>query len=151
MLNGRYLVWDHDIDPILPWVDSTQCWVTSSPLGRLSLVLSSHSLGEWRHLVCYQEETVSPRPGLGMCDTLNLDLLDFFNSPRISHPWLSYPSTRSRCHTKCEIKALVTLLVYDDVLWMESKDHRGTWKKDKVKIQKIYKAFWTTRKGPHVK
>ena len=36
--------------------------------------------------------------------------------PRISYPWLSYPSTRSRCHTECEIKALITLLVNDDVL-----------------------------------
>ena len=30
---------------------------------------------------------------------------------------------------------------------MESKDHRGTSKNDKVKSQKIHKAFWTTRKG----
>ena len=27
LLNGRYLVWDHDINPDLPWVDSTLCWV----------------------------------------------------------------------------------------------------------------------------
>ena len=44
-----------------------------SSTGKLSLVLSSHSLGEWRHLVCYQEGTISPRLGLGMCDTLTLD------------------------------------------------------------------------------
>ena len=87
LLNGRHLVRDHDVD--------------QSSIGRLGLALSSHSLGEWRHLVCYQEGTVSPRLGLGMCD---------------SDPWLSHPSTRSRCHTECEIKALVTLLVYDDVL-----------------------------------
>ena len=81
-----------------------------SSIGRLNLVLSSHSLGEWRHLVCYQEGTVSPRLGLGMCDTLTLDLWTLFTSPRLSYPRLRYPSTES------EIKALVILLVYDDVL-----------------------------------
>ena len=60
LLNGRHLVLDHDVD------QSSNC--------RLNLVLSSHSLGQWRHLVCYQEGTVSPRLGLGMCDTLTLDL-----------------------------------------------------------------------------
>ena len=91
-----------------------------SSTGRLCLVLSSHSLVEWRHLVCYQEGTISPRLGLGMCDTLTLDLWALCTSPRIRYPWLSLPSTRSRCHTECEIKALVTLLVYDDVVL----DHR---------------------------
>ena len=51
-----------------------------------------------------------------VCGTLTLDLWAWCASPRISYPWLSYPSTRSRCHTVCEIKALITLLVYDDVL-----------------------------------
>ena len=123
LLNGRHLVWNHDVD--------------QSSTGRLSLVLSSHSLGEWRrlvcyqvvglgsspwlrHLVCYQEGTISPRLGLGMCDTLTLDLWALCTSPRLSYPWLSFPSTRSRCHTECEIKALVTLLVYNNVL-LESK------------------------------
>ena len=82
-----------------------------SSTGRLCLVLSSHSLEEWRHLVCYQEDTVSPRLGLGMCDTLTLDLWSLCTSPRIR-----YPSTKSMCHTECEIKSLVILLDYDDVL-----------------------------------
>ena len=99
---GRHLVWDHDVDRFR--------------IGRLSLVLSSHSLGEWRHLVCYQEGTVSLRLGLGLCGTLTLDLWAWCTSPRIIYPWLSYPSARSRCYTECEIKALVTLLVYDGVL-----------------------------------
>ena len=62
-------VLDHDMDPALPWEDSTLCSVTimlngrhlvrdhdvdQSSTGRLSFVLSSHSLGEWRLLVCYQ-------------------------------------------------------------------------------------------------
>ena len=66
--------------------------------------------------MCYQEGTVSPRLGLGMCGTLTLDLWALCTSPRISYPWLSYPSTISRCHIECEIKTLVTILVYDDVL-----------------------------------
>ena len=65
---------------------------------------------------CYQEGTISPRLGLDMCDTLTLDLWALCTSPRISYPWLSYPSIRSRCHIECEIKALVALLVYDDIL-----------------------------------
>ena len=89
-----------------------------------------------------------------MCRTLTLDLWALCTSPRISYPWLSYPSTRSRCHTECKIKALVTVLVYDDVL-LELKgpqvmtignDHRGTWKKAKVKSQKYIRTF-----GPQVK
>ena len=66
--------------------------------------------------VCYQEDTISPRPGLGMCDTLTLDQWALQSSPRLSYPWLKYLGTRSWCHTECEIKALVILSVYDDVL-----------------------------------
>ena len=139
MLNGRHLVRGHVVD--------------QSSTGRLGLVLSSHSLGEWRHLVCYQEGTISPRLGLGMCGTLTLDLWAWCTSPRINYPWLSYPSTRSRCHTMCEIKALITLLVYDDVLLKSKRttgnDHRGTWKKAKVKSQNK-KDFCNIGKEPQV-
>ena len=58
----------------------------------------------------------NPRLGLDICDTLTLDLWALCTSPRLSYPCLSYPSTKSRCHTECEIKALITLLGYDDVL-----------------------------------
>ena len=76
-MNGRYLVWDHDIDPTLPWVDSTHCWVTillngrhlvrdhdvdRSSTGRLSLVLIA--------ILWENEDTVSPRLGSGMCVAL---------------------------------------------------------------------------------
>ena len=42
----------------------------------------------------------------------------------------------------CEIKALITLLVYDDVLLKSKRttgnDHKGTWKKAKVKLNKDF-------------
>ena len=106
------------------------------------------SIGEWRwlvklcspslrHLVYYQEGTVSPRLGLGMCDTLTLDIWALCTSPSLSYPWLSYPSTISRCHTECEIKALSNSL---GLWWCTfgikktiGNDHKGTWKKAKVK------------------
>ena len=55
---------------------------------------------------------------------------------------------------ECEIKALVTLLVYDDV-FLESKIPQvmttgALGKRLKVKV-KIHKYFWITRKGPQVK
>ena len=130
LLNGRHLVRDHDVD--------------QSSIGRLNLVLCGHSLGEWRRLVCYQEGTISPRLGLGMCDTLTLD--QWACGLLQGSPWLRYPSTWSWCHTECEIKTLVTLLVYDDVLWMELKDHRGTWKKAKSKSQKYIRTFGSLEK-----
>ena len=154
MLNGRDLVLDHDMDRALSWVDSTQCWVTillngrhqvsnhdvdQSSTGRLNLVLSSHSLGEWRHLVCYQEGTISPRLGLRMCDTLTLDQWACGLLQGLA--WLRYPSTWSWCHTECEIKALEILSVHDDVLRVVMRDHlehmwwpHGHLKKAKAKV-----------------
>ena len=85
-----------------------------------------------------------------MCGTLNLDLWAWCASPRISYPWLSYPSTKSRCHTVCEIKALITLLVYDDVLLKLKKGTQvmttgalGKGSKSKVNLNK---DFCTTGK-----
>ena len=75
-----------------------------------------------RHLVSYQDITISPRPGLGMWDTPTLDLRALWSSPRIRYPWLRHLSTRSWCHTDCEIEALIILSIYDDVLWVGMKD-----------------------------
>ena len=84
-----------------------------------------------------------------MCGTLTLDLWAWCASPRISYSWLSYPSTRSRCHTVCEINALITLLVYDDVL-LKKKVPQGHLVKGQSQKSKEIKTFCTTGKGPQV-
>ena len=87
--------------------------------------------------------TVSPRLGLGMCGTLTLDIWAWCASPRISYPWSSYPSTRSKCHTVCEIKASITLFVYDDVLLKSKRTTGALGKRPKSKVN-LNKDFCTT-------
>ena len=101
-----------------------------------------------RYLVCYQEDTISPRPGLDMCDTLTLDQWALRSSPRLRYPWLRHLSIRSWCHTECEIKALVILYVFDDVLWVVMKDHvdhmwwpQGHLKKAKAKVENTWRLL----------
>ena len=139
--------------------DSTRGWGPFSgrmeALGLLPSIWPSVKLCSlWlRHLVCYQECTISPRLGLGMCGTLTLNQWALWSSLRLSNPWLRHLSTRSWCHTKCEIKALVILSVYDDVLWVVMKDHldhlhwpQGTWRRLKAKVKNYIRTF-----GPQVK
>ena len=103
LLNGRYLVLDHDMDPALPWGNSTLCWVTiplngrhlvrdhdvdQSSIGRLSLDLSSHSF-EWRHLVSYQDSARGWEPFSWRIKTLGL-LPSIWPSVKLCSLWLTH-------------------------------------------------------------